>query len=174
MDISGKKILDVTCGGRSIWFNKNHPLAVYTDKREGQWERQFGKQYPGIRKVKVDPDVIADFRDLPFPDESFHLVVFDPPHAEDLSDKSWTKTMYGSLGSDWREMLRRGVDECMRVLVPYGTLIFKWAEVEFTTREVIDAIGREPLFGHHSGKKSTTHWLAFMKIPEEEIEDGQK
>ena len=24
-----KKILDVTCGCRSIWFNKNHPAAIY-------------------------------------------------------------------------------------------------------------------------------------------------
>ena len=28
-----KKILDVTCGNRSIWFNKNHPAAIYADKR---------------------------------------------------------------------------------------------------------------------------------------------
>ena len=28
-----KKILDVTCGCRSIWFNKNHPAAIYADKR---------------------------------------------------------------------------------------------------------------------------------------------
>ena len=30
-------------------------------------------------------------------------------------------------------------------------------------RELINAIGMEPLFGHHSGKKSNTHWLCFMK-----------
>ena len=29
-----KKILDVTCGSRTIWFNKNHPAAVYCDIRE--------------------------------------------------------------------------------------------------------------------------------------------
>lgn len=26
-----KKILDVTCGSRTIWFNKTHPAAVYCD-----------------------------------------------------------------------------------------------------------------------------------------------
>lgn len=31
-----KKILDVTCGGRSIWFNKHHPAAIYCDKRQAQ------------------------------------------------------------------------------------------------------------------------------------------
>lgn len=29
-----KKILDVTCGSRTIWFNKEHPAAVYCDIRE--------------------------------------------------------------------------------------------------------------------------------------------
>lgn len=165
MNITDKKILDVTCGGRSIWFNKNHPLAVYTDRREGDWEKRFGSNN-SLYHCNIHPDIIADFRDLPFPDNSFHLVVFDPPHAEGLSDLSWIKKKYGSLDSDWREMFRGGVDECMRVLVPYGTLIFKWAEVKYSTREVINAIGREPLFGHRSGKKMGTHWLAFMKIPE--------
>ena len=32
-----KKILDVTCGARSIWFNKHHPAAVYCDKRREQY-----------------------------------------------------------------------------------------------------------------------------------------
>ena len=34
-----KKILDVTCGARSIWFNKHHPAAVYCDKRREQVEK---------------------------------------------------------------------------------------------------------------------------------------
>lgn len=32
---------------------------------------------------------------------------------------------------------------------------------------VINAIGHLPLFGHISGRKSKTHWMAFMKIPKE-------
>ncbi len=43
-----KKILDVTCGGRSIWFNKHHPAAVYCDKRREQVEKVF----PGCRSCK--------------------------------------------------------------------------------------------------------------------------
>ena len=35
-----KFILDVTCGGRSMWFNKKHPNAIYTDIRE-----EVHKQY---------------------------------------------------------------------------------------------------------------------------------
>ena len=32
-----KKILDVTCGSRSIWFNKNHPAAIYCDVRDEEY-----------------------------------------------------------------------------------------------------------------------------------------
>lgn len=34
----GKKILDVTCGAKTIWFDKNHPAAVYCDKRREQYQ----------------------------------------------------------------------------------------------------------------------------------------
>ena len=27
-------VLDVTCGGRMMWFDKQHPLALYLDNRE--------------------------------------------------------------------------------------------------------------------------------------------
>lgn len=37
-----KKILDVTCGSRTIWFNKEHPAAVYCDIREEELP-EFGK-----------------------------------------------------------------------------------------------------------------------------------
>lgn len=29
-----KKILDATCGSRSIWFDKNNPDTLYVDRRE--------------------------------------------------------------------------------------------------------------------------------------------
>ena len=163
MDLTGKHILDVTCGGRSIWFNKEHPAAIYCDKREGDFDKNFGKGHGGIKKIRVHPDVVCDFTDLPFPDESFEMVVFDPPHMERLTDTSWLKAAYGNLDPNWHDILRKGAQECMRVLKPYGTMILKWCEVDIPTRELLEAIEMEPLFGHHSGKKSNTHWLAFMK-----------
>lgn len=33
METEGKTILDATCGGRMMWFNKDHPNAVYADQR---------------------------------------------------------------------------------------------------------------------------------------------
>lgn len=162
-----KKILDVTCGARSIWFNKQHPDALYCDRRVAEYEETFGKTQ-STRHTVVSPDVVADFTDLPFEDNTFSLVVFDPPHRYGLKD-SWIMKRYGTYDSK-EEMLDnivRGFAECMRVLKPDGVLVFKWAEIQIPTPEIIKAIGHKPLFGHHSGKKSNTNWLCFMKLTEE-------
>lgn len=155
-----KKILDVTCGSRSIWFNKTHPAAIYCDKRE--------ESFSGLWKdsgctVTISPDVVCDFTDLPFEDNSFSLVVWDPPHLKSAGSTSWMYKKYGCLDENWPLMLHDGFAECMRVLKPDGVLVFKWAEVQIPAGEVWKAIGQKPLFGHHSGKRSQTFWACFMK-----------
>lgn len=160
-----KKILDVTCGARGIWFDKNHPAAVYCDRRREHFNGVFGTK-PRKRNIDIEPDVICDFTDLPFGDNSFSLVVFDPPHVQGLKETSWIAKEYGVLNDDWREVLRKGYNECMRVLKPDGVLIFKWSETQIPAAEVWRAIGCKPLFGHHSGKKMNTYWATFMKLPD--------
>ena len=164
MDMTDKHILDATCGSRTIWFQKEHPMAVYIDCREEHgtsiWK---STKNDSERKIDVDPDVIADFTMMPFEDNTFDLVVFDPPHLIKVGETAWLKKKYGKLNEDWPRMIHDGFWECMRVLRPYGTLIFKWSEIDIPTREIIKAIGKEPLFGHRSGKAMKTHWLCFMK-----------
>ena len=159
-----KKILDATCGSRSIWFNKNHPAAVYMDKRQ-EFETRIWKSNDGLRErtLTVDPDVVADFTDIPFSNETFSLVVFDPPHLQRIGETAWMAKKYGKLGEDWPKMLKDGFAECMRVLKPNGVLVFKWSEVQIPAEDVWKAIGQKPLFGHHSGKNSKTFWGCFMK-----------
>lgn len=160
-----KKILDTTCGSRTIWFDKQHPAAVYCDRRDeeytGLWK---STQRDSERKCIVHPDVVADFTDLPFPDNSFSLVVFDPPHLSHVGENSWTFKKYGKLDENWPQMLHDGFKECMRVLKSDGVLIFKWSEHEIPAAKVWDAIGERPLFGHHSGKKMGTFRGCFMKF----------
>lgn len=68
-----KKILDVTCGSRTIWFNKEHPAAVYCDIREeeltgiwksgdGQGQQLWHGDVTGYiaRKYKIGSDTIGD------------------------------------------------------------------------------------------------------------------
>lgn len=168
-----KKILDVTCGSRTIWFNKAHPAAVYCDKRDeemyGIWKSTNGLSQ---RHCIVHPDIIADFTNLPFEDNSFALVVWDPPHLRNVGEKSWTYKKYGKLDENWPQMLHDGFWECIRVLKPDGVLIFKWSEYDIPASKVWAAIGQKPLFGHHSGKKMGTFWACFMKL-EEALKDGK-
>lgn len=154
----GKKILDACCGSKMFWFDKNNPDVEFCDIRK--LERT--EYYPG-RYIEVNPDTVCNFTELPFMDNTFHLVVFDPPHLKQAGENSILAIKYGRLEEDWQGMLKRGFDECMRVLRPNGILVFKWSEVQITLKEVLQAIGEKPLFGNKQPKQSGTHWLCFMK-----------
>lgn len=155
--MNDKPILDACCGSRMMWFDKQNPLATFMDIREEEYTLCDG------RHLEVKPDVVADFTEMPFPDGSFRLVVFDPPHLDNPSPNSYMAQKYGSLTKTWRTDLKAGFDECMRVLEPYGILIFKWNETRISTKRIIELFGVTPLFGHISGRHSKTHWMCFMK-----------
>ncbi|MFP3356868.1 SAM-dependent methyltransferase [Planococcus sp. SIMBA_143] len=149
------RILDACCGSRMFWFDKQHEGVTYMDKRE------LSDVLCDGRTLEVKPDIIADFRNMPFQDESFYMVVFDPPHLLKAGDDSWLAKKYGKLDPDnWQEDIAKGFNECMRVLKPNGTLIFKWNEEQVKLGQVLKAIDTKPLVGN---KRSKTHWLVFMK-----------
>jgi len=62
------------CGGKMFYTNKNDERVLFCD------ERKFQKRYLNTNLFSVEPDLIIDFKALPFDDESFYLVIFDPPH----------------------------------------------------------------------------------------------
>lgn len=152
-----KLILDACCGSRMCWFDKNNSMVTFMDIRQEECTLCDG------RSLEVTPDIVGDFRNMPFADNSFYLILFDPPHLKHLGKKSWMAKKYGRLLPSWEDDIRQGFNECMRVLKPYGTLIFKWNEQQISTTKVIDIIGQTPLFGHHSGKGGKTIWMCFMK-----------
>lgn len=159
-----KRVLDVACGSKMCWFNKENPDVEFCDKRVV--ERQ--EYYPG-RFIEIKPDTVCDFTDLPFIDGSYKLVVFDPPHLTWAGETSWMALKYGYLKGEWKEMLRKGFSECFRVLDKDGVLIFKWSEVQIPLREILPLAPYSPLFGHRSGKNINTHWLCFMKPAEGKV-----
>lgn len=157
METNDKRVLDVTAGARMMWFDKHNPDVVFTDIRTDSLILCDG------RALNVHPDIEVDFRNLPFTDKSFYLVVFDPPHLEKLGQKTWMAQKYGVLLPTWETDIKQGFDECMRVLKPNGVLIFKWNEAQVNLNKVLDIIGVQPLFGHTSGKHGKTKWMTFMK-----------
>ena len=149
-----QRILDATCGSRMIWFDKENPDVVYMDNRELTDILCDG------RVLNINPNIVADFRDMPFEDNTFYLVVFDPPHLIKAGKNSWLAKKYGVLSQNWKQDIAQGFRECMRVLKPNGILIFKWNEEQVKLSEVLKAIDYKPLFGN---RRSKTHWLVFMK-----------
>ena len=157
-----KIILDVCCGPRMMWFDKQHEHTVYVDQRIE--EKGFIPERPNREIV---PDIISDFRNLPFRDESFKLVVMDPPHIHSSGPLFRMTMTFGKLEKDtWFYDIRQGVEECFRVLEDYGILIFKWNETQIKKTDVLKAIKKKPLFGHPVQSKIPTHWITFMKIPQ--------
>lgn len=142
-----------------FWFDKENPNVEFCDIRT----IDRTEYYPG-RYIEITPDTVCDFTDLPFGDNSFHLVVFDPPHLESVGDTSIMAMKYGQLKGNWKSMLSAGFSECMRVLKPNGVLIFKWSEVQIPLREILSLFSQKPLFGNRCRKcGNKTHWLCFMK-----------
>lgn len=152
-----KKILDACCGSKMMWFDKINDNVVFADKRSEKHILCDG------RAVNISPDIEMDFTSMPFADNSFYLVVFDPPHLNKLGKNSWMAKKYGVLMPTWETDIKAGFEECMRVLKTNGTLIFKWNENQIKINKVIQVIGVQPLFGHPSGRNGQTIWMTFMK-----------
>ncbi len=145
-------VLDACCGSRMFWFDRADPRALFIDKRRD-----------GSRELVIDPDLLADFTALPFSDNKFALVIFDPPHFTRNGNTGWMAKKYGKLEGDWRKVIRSGFTECFRVLCPLGTLIFKWNENEIPVSRILELTPNKPLFGNKCGKNSQSHWIVFIK-----------
>jgi ubiquinone/menaquinone biosynthesis C-methylase UbiE len=157
------EVLDVCCGSRMFYFDKDDSRVLFCDKRFFSTTLKDKTAKGGIRQLSVEPDMVCDFTELPFKDETFPLVVFDPPHLEKIGDSGWLAQKYGKLKGDWRSEIERGFSECFRVLKNEGTLIFKWNETDIPVSEIIKLAKEKPLFGNRSGKQSKTHWIVFQK-----------
>ena len=152
--MDSKPILDVCCGGKMFYFDKTNENVLFCDKRQIKTNLCDG------RKFQVSPDLICDFTNLPFKNETFYHVVFDPPHLKNIGENSYMAIKYGKLNNEWPTILKQGFDECMRVLKQYGTLVFKWNEEQINLKEILNVIDYQPLYGNRRAK---THWLVFVK-----------
>ena len=162
IDLKDKFILDACCGGRTFWFDKHNPNTLYIDIKP----RPKGtcQERPNWC---CEPDMVADFRNLPFDDKQFKHIVWDPPHLKGLQETSIMRKKYGVLNAEtWQSDLKMGFNELWRVLDDYGTMVFKWSEGSISIKRVLKLFPISPLYGHPTAKQGKTKWFIFMKIPE--------
>ncbi len=164
-----KPILDPASSMRSFYFDKQDDRVVFGDIRVKETHLLTNGQ-----TIHIEPDEVMDFRAIPYPDESFQCVVFDPPHMLNLTEKSWMRKKYGVLDKEnWRSDISKGFSECFRVLKSNGTLIFKWNEVSIPLKDILSLTDQKPVLGHPSGKRMGTHWVLFLKSDGNVIDRGK-
>jgi len=180
-----KFILDATAGHRMMWFDKNNPYTIYMDidddeelrSRYDSAEKQARKPHYYQPWLPLNPTLKGDFRKLDFPDNSFYLIVFDPPHLTWLGKNSIFKKKFGQLETEtWPDDIKKGAKELWRVLKPYGVLVFKWNTHDIPYQKVLKLFPEMPLFGQISAGSSSkfqkirghTCWFTFLKMPKEE------
>ena len=145
-------ILDATAGYRMMWFNKDYAGCIYIDKRK-----------------EVKPTVCCSWNKLPFPNDIFELIIFDPPHTNPgETGKGELYKNYGALrAGKMVPTLYYATRELLRVLKPNGYLIFKWNTHKKGLNKILQLFPIQPLFGQKTAYKtkhsSSTYWVLFRK-----------
>ncbi len=153
--IMSNEVLDVCCGGKMFYVGDTSNVLFIDERNEDII-------LCDERIYKVRPDVVADFQNLPLDDNSFNLVIFDPPHLLKIGENSYMAKKYGKLGQDWQTVIRNGFNECFRVLKSGGTLVFKWSEHDIKISDVLLLFHTKPLILDR-GRGKNTVWCIFYK-----------
>jgi len=166
-------ILDACCGPKEMYHGLHKKFTdqeiVYIDIRKGT----FTIPYTEGKKIHIEPTVQADLKKLPFKDNTFTLILFDPPHGGFTID-TWMGAKYGGLtASDYKNMLVWANIEFTRVLVEGGIILAKIQEYEDREFYITGFFHNFKLLldikirsrGTSKSERLFTHWLVFAKKP---------
>lgn len=147
------KILDLSAGNRAIWFDKNHPLATYLDKR-----------------AEVKPTIVCDTREIPESAGSgYDLVCWDPPHMNCGPNSNMSKVYGYHTTKDILDLIEKTAVEAHRVTRSGALMALKWNTHDIRLQRVFDLMPQwEPLFGHltKDGPGSQTYWVMLRRLDE--------
>jgi hypothetical protein len=144
------RILDLSAGNRAVWFNKQHPLAVYLDKRP-----------------EVNPTIVCDTRQIPESvGDGYSLVVWDPPHMNTGPNSNMSKVYGHHTTEEILDTIKKTAEEAWRVTGSGALMAFKWNSHDIKLKRVLDLMPQwEPLFGHltKDGPRSQTYWVQLRR-----------
>lgn len=160
------KILDLSCGRKAIWFDKNNPLVTFLDIRSGDG---------------IAPDFICDTKNIPESvGKDYDLVVFDPPH-ENCGAKSNMAKAYGHFTrKEIIETITGSGKEAHRLTRKDALMAFKWNDCAYNLDKVLELLAPYwlPLFGHHlrnrggSAAKTQSYWVLLLRKNKDGLCDG--
>lgn len=147
------KILDLSAGNRAIWFNKNHPLALYLDKRSS-----------------VKPDIVCDTCEIPESvGKNFDLVCWDPPHMNCGPNSNMSRVYGYHKTKDILRTIELTGSGVHKITKENALMAFKWNNHDISLKRVFSLLEKnwEPLFGHltKDGPRSQTYWVMFRRLP---------
>lgn len=146
------RILDLSAGNRAVWFDKNHPLAIYLDKRES-----------------VKPTIVCDTTAIPKEvGDGFNLIVFDPPHKNCGPNSNMSKSYGHHTTAEILRTIEGSGKEAHRVSAENALMALKWNTGDIKLERVFKLLPQwEPLFGHltKDGPRSQTYWVMLRRLP---------
>lgn len=146
------KILDLTAGNRAIWHNKNHPLAVYLDKRKS-----------------VKPTIVCDTTELPESvGHGYNLVCWDPPHMNCGPNSNMSKVYGYHTTKEILETIEKTGSGVHKITAENALMALKWNNHDIKLERVFKLLPNwEPLFGHltKDGPRSQTYWTMLRRLP---------
>lgn len=141
----------MSAGNRAIWFNKEHPLATFLDKRES-----------------VKPDVVCDTTAIPDSvGKDFDLVVFDPPHLNTGKNSNMAKCYGHHTTKEILETIEGSGKEAHRITRSNALMALKWNTHDIKLQRVFALLPLwEPLFGHltKDGPRAQTYWIMLRRL----------
>lgn len=145
------KILDLSAGNRAVWFNKNHPLAIYLDKRKS-----------------VKPTIVCNTNKLPKSvGDGYNLICWDPPHKNCGPNSNMSKVYGHHTTAEILETIAKTGEEAHRVSATGALMAFKWNNADIKLERVFKLLPKwEPLFGHltKDGPRSQTYWVMLRRL----------
>ena len=168
-----KPILDATAGNRTIYKHDPPQQTVFMDKEYG---------------LAVPPDVFCVWKDLPFRDDVFETVIFDPPHywgnlppwfnkpgrgknSDYNPNSKWPNSTPGWYGTfiDKRDMITsimKAQKEFFRVA---NRVCLKWSEVKLSLWNILSLfrdwtiVNEWEYISPFKRGKQRTYWVTLVR-----------
>lgn len=157
-----KPVLDATAGNRMMWGNRKTPTnVVFMDKEIG---------------LRIPPDIFAVWEKLPFRDNVFFNVIYDPPHMRHGKNSRYRDPKGATSHGTWwgivenkKQLLKSMLLAQIEFARVSDRLHLKWNETHYDLFVVLKCfvdwvfVRKWEYKSQRRTGKSKTWWIAFIR-----------